>query len=78
LEPRLTLNIKIKKKRYMTAKTPKDDVDDLNYRDLFAIGAMVGLMFQENYSASTCAELAYIQADAMLKERKKHGHQVTY
>jgi hypothetical protein len=45
---------------------------------LFAIGAMVGLMFQENYSASTCAELAYIQADAMLKERKKHGHQVTY
>ncbi len=62
----------------MTAKTPKDDVDDLNYRDLFAIGAMVGLMFQENYSASTCAELAYIQADAMLKERKKHGHQVTY
>jgi hypothetical protein len=62
----------------MSLKTPKDDVDDLNYRDLFAIGAMVGLMFQENYSASTCAELAYIQADAMLKERKKHGHQVTY
>jgi hypothetical protein len=62
----------------MSLKTPKDDVDDLNYRDLFAIGAMIGLMFQENYSASTCAELAYIQADAMLKERKTYGHKVPY
>jgi hypothetical protein len=35
-------------------------------------------MFQENYSASTCAELAYIQADAMLKERKTYGHKVPY
>jgi hypothetical protein len=62
----------------MSPKTPKDDVDDLNYRDVFAIGAMIGLMFQEKYSASTCAELAYIQADAMLKERNKNGHPIPY
>jgi hypothetical protein len=78
LEPRLPLNTKIKKKKYMTAKTPRDDVDDINYRDVFAIGAMIGLMFQENYSAKTCAELAYIHADAMLKERKKDGFKNSY
>jgi hypothetical protein len=62
----------------MTAKTPKDDVDDLDYRDMFAIGAMIGLISRGGTSPFTCAESAYRYADAMLKERKQYGFEDTY
>jgi len=62
----------------MTAKTPKDDVDDLDYRDMFAIGAMIGMISNGGHPPRSCAEMAYIYADAMLKERKKDGFQNSY
>jgi hypothetical protein len=49
-------------------------VDDFNARDLFAGLAMVGMLAsdtKQQFSDTTVAELAYAQADAMLKEKAK-------
>jgi len=39
-------------------------------RDCFAMFAMVGLLFRENYEARCLADMAYHQADKMLEARK--------
>jgi|688.fasta_scaffold2249686_1 hypothetical protein len=62
----------------MTAKTPKDDVYDLDYRDMFAMCAMIGLTSRGGLPPHSCAETAYMYADAMLKERKHYGFENTY
>ena len=45
-------------------------MNEEDLRDCFAMVAMVGLMFRENYEARCLAELAYHQADKMMEARK--------
>jgi hypothetical protein len=49
-------------------------MNEFNERDLFAALAMVGMLgsdTKQQFSDATVAELAYAQADAMLKEKAK-------
>jgi hypothetical protein len=62
----------------MTAKTPKNDVDDLDYRDMFAMCAMIGLISRGGTSPFGCAEMAYMYADAMLNGRRQYGFEDAY
>ena len=45
-------------------------MNDQDLRDCFAMFAMVGLLFRENYEAGCLADMAYHQADKMLEARK--------
>ena len=46
-------------------------MNEEDLRDCFAMFAMVGLLFRENYEARCLADMAYHQADKMLEARKQ-------
>ena len=46
-------------------------MNEEDLRDCFAMFAMVGLLFRENYEAGCLADMAYHQADKMLEARKQ-------
>lgn len=59
----------IKRSQYFDC--PTTDKQGMTLRDYFAAKAMQGIQARSNWAVADVAATAYLQADAMMKERSK-------